>query len=264
MLREGKNILGYCKISDKQPVIDLFRREKATLDFLQEKNIDSVPQILFCNSISIDSKTWLHLQTTKQKDNAITPTMYNKEVIDFIIDIKEKTSVELNYKDSEFYNAMRRLERIYPQFIDKDSHIAVSQCIRQIDEFYNSNKRCYTLAHGDFTPWNSIISNNKLFAFDFEYSHKSYPLFYDFFHFFTQSCIYDKNWDEDKIVKEYKKIKETILHKYITEDLCNIYYKCYLAGITEFYLTRDNGFLNSKIKECVTLWTNIIKRLNNE
>lgn len=39
------------------------------------------------------------------------------------------------------------------------------------------------MAHGDFTPWNSFLTGDRLYVFDWEYAHPTYPLGYDEIHF---------------------------------------------------------------------------------
>jgi hypothetical protein len=39
------------------------------------------------------------------------------------------------------------------------------------------------MAHGDFTPWNSFLTGDRLYVFDWEYAHPAYPLGYDEIHF---------------------------------------------------------------------------------
>jgi thiamine kinase-like enzyme len=40
-----------------------------------------------------------------------------------------------------------------------------------------------TLAHGDFTPWNTFLMGERLYVFDWEYAQPAYPLAYDAVHF---------------------------------------------------------------------------------
>jgi hypothetical protein len=41
------------------------------------------------------------------------------------------------------------------------------------------------LAHGDFTPWNSLVCGDRLYVFDWEYAGWDYPADYDLIHFLS-------------------------------------------------------------------------------
>tara|TARA_R110002050_G_scaffold141251_1_gene266256 strand:+ start:7527 stop:9935 length:2409 start_codon:yes stop_codon:yes gene_type:complete len=46
-----------------------------------------------------------------------------------------------------------------------------------------------TMSHGDFTPWNMYVSNNKLAVYDWELAHTDMPIGFDAFHFLIQKGI---------------------------------------------------------------------------
>lgn len=46
-----------------------------------------------------------------------------------------------------------------------------------------------SLAHGDFTTWNTFLVEDKLYVFDWEYAHRAYPLGYDQVHFTLSSDL---------------------------------------------------------------------------
>lgn len=47
----------------------------------------------------------------------------------------------------------------------------------------------FCASHGDLTPWNSFIVQDKFFAFDLEYFKCSYTPFHDLFHFLHKRCF---------------------------------------------------------------------------
>ena len=65
---------------------------------------------------------------------------------------------------------------------------------------------------------------------------------------------------------------DAIFDKYVTNkdfiqsQICNsdFYYTCYLLTVMAFYLKRDNGFLNERIKSCFKIWIELIKKINYE
>lgn len=114
----------------------------------------------------------------------------------------------------------------------------------------------FCASHGDLTPWNSFIVQDKFFAFDLEYFKCSYTPFHDLFHFFTQEMLYNKYANAEKIYLKYKGIRKLFFKD---TDKADLFYLSYLLMIFEFYLNRDNGILNERIKECMGTWATLIK-----
>jgi thymidylate kinase len=52
-----------------------------------------------------------------------------------------------------------------------------------------SDNRLCAIAHGDFTPWNTMINGDKLHLIDWEMGKRQMPVLYDLFHFVYQSNI---------------------------------------------------------------------------
>lgn len=46
-----------------------------------------------------------------------------------------------------------------------------------------------SLSHGDFTPWNSYVAEDKLFLFDWELSQEDAPVLFDLFHYVFQAGV---------------------------------------------------------------------------
>lgn len=64
------------------------------------------------------------------------------------------------------------------------------------------------LSHGDFTPWNMFIGNNKLYLYDWEMAQFSAPVLFDLFHYHFQTGIYLKNWSFDQIYTQINRSVE--------------------------------------------------------
>jgi thymidylate kinase len=75
----------------------------------------------------------------------------------------------------------------------------VSNLLRMVALEDRDKPIAYGLAHGDFTPWNTLrTDNNKLAIIDWELAHTEMPLGFDFFHFHLQNGIMveRKSWQE--------------------------------------------------------------------
>lgn len=73
--------------------------------------------------------------------------------------------------------------------------------------------------HGDFTPWNMYVNQDKLFIYDWELSLKEAPLLFDLFHFILQSQIMIFKGDFHKVNCEIEKALEL----YEVRQLCEKY-----------------------------------------
>ncbi len=263
MIRTEGRIAGYCKISDNPDVVDIFRREKDALLYLGKMNVGMVPRVMmFCRTDEV-SDTWMYMQSTGQEENAVYPTINNKEIFDYIADIQKKCISTDTYHDTEYFNDICRLKGLYPSHLDSKACAILKLCIDEIETELEKGKGLFTFAHGDFTPWNCFLTSRGVFAFDFEYCRMQYPVLYDIFHFFTQSCIYDRNMNCETIYKEYRALKTKTLSRYIETEECDFYYRCYLLGIIGFYLSRDNGILNKRLEECFKIWIGLINNITN-
>jgi thiamine kinase-like enzyme len=47
----------------------------------------------------------------------------------------------------------------------------------------------FYLAHGDFTPWNTLLTGGQLYLYDWEYALESAPAGYDLYHFAVQRAL---------------------------------------------------------------------------
>lgn len=68
--------------------------------------------------------------------------------------------------------------------------------------------------------------------------------------------LYNKYANAEKIYLKYKGIRKLFFKD---TDKADLFYLSYLLMIFEFYLNRDNGILNERIKECMGTWATLIK-----
>ena len=125
-----------------------------------------------------------------------------------------------------------------------------------------------TISHGDFTSWNSYTKNNKLYLYDWEFSHPDYPVFYDLFHFIFQQEIL-VNHTNFKTIK--KKIINTIAQpefvKYIQKNSINYqeYLKYYLLINVSYYLNlySKQKDLHEQVYWLINVWTEAAEYIKN-
>ena len=259
MILSGKQYLGYCKITDNPEIIHLFREEQRSLDFLKSNGVEHIPSIIFCAPLLKSQNVWIQLQTTERKHKVELVAFSDIRVIEFVRQMMANTKVLIEYEDSDFSKAKDNLKHLL-SLLNKGWIPFIREKIEEVERRLKSKSHPYSAYHGDFTPWNSFAVEDHLFVFDFEYFKKTYPLYADFFHYFTQDQIYDKYADAKQIVDEYYQLKQTIL---CDVPNCDFLYMCYILGIMEFYLNRDRGFLNNRMESIFCIWNEILIRISN-
>ncbi len=252
--------VGYCKISDRAEVIDIFKKEKKTLDSLQVMGVRNIPNVNYCAQWDKNPSMWIFVQSTQRNDRVKVARIEDREVWDFVSEMYEKTKIETLLEETDFGKALNNLESLLPLLADGELIDVVRKNIVEVQKELAGERCAYTASHGDLTPWNSFIVDNHLYAFDFEYFKATYPPFVDYFHFFTQSLIYDYYATADKIWSKYQELKHSVFNKI---DNCDFLYKCYLLTIIEFYLNRDNGILNSRLEESFKIWIELLIKIKN-
>lgn len=117
-----------------------------------------------------------------------------------------------------------------------------------------------SFCHGDFTPWNMYVDENKLALYDFEAASLGQPLLFDLFHFVMQNGILIKR-------SNYKEIYETILKQtnheigqtIIEEHQVDValHFKLYLIAVVNKYLRTYNMQKNwhMQIEWLLNTWT---------
>ncbi len=259
MINQGKRCLGYCKVTDNPEVFSIFQKESADLIYLKSKRVGCIPEILFVNEIKELPTVFLFVQTTIREGVIRTATINDSCVFDFVLQMYNLTKNKMAYVESDFTQSLQVLKSYIYLFKTKEQQY-IFHAISEVEKNL-IRPSFYSAYHGDFTPWNCYIVDKKLFVFDFEYFQKYTVPYLDYFHFFTQACIYNKYMEADSIFKEYLKNRELIQVKIGDADF---YYTCYLLNVMAFYLERDKGFLNERIESCFKIWIELIKLLNYE
>lgn len=252
------NYLGYCKLSDNPDVIEIFKKEQLSLDYLAQKGVQNIPTIKCCLPMTDNSRIWLFVQTTQRNKHATIAKHDSKELYVFIEEMRRCSKIKIDFHESDYFKCLRRLKGLLSIIQDTPYYDIVDKSIRIVESYLNKTEVAYSAYHGDLTPWNSFIVDGHLYAFDFEYFQKTYPPYADFYHFFTQEYIYNKYACGEKIYSEFLRLKT---NKYITWENSDLWYVCYLLCIMEFYLSRDKGFLNDRIVQCFNIWGALIYKL---
>jgi thymidylate kinase len=125
------------------------------------------------------------------------------------------------------------------------------------------------LAHGDFTPWNTFSSENKLSVFDWELATFEMPLLFDAFHFVFQSAVMLKNagWKQIKLELSFLLRNEklqAIVDKYSID--VHLHFKLYLLSNIGYYLNiyAQQESLHPQGYRLLSVWSCALRGLLNE
>lgn len=183
---EGKKIVGYLKLTDKPQVAELFAHEQNVLNQLHSKGINHISQCLYCNRLP--NNVYVFAQSTERSEKAIVChclTDYHKE---FLYELYTSTKKTLRWEDSSFALSLEKLNTYINDFLPNDQAI-IKKAITIIGDYYGANNNVeFCMYHGDFTPWNTFITEEKIFTFDFEYAASSCPPYMDACHFLSETA----------------------------------------------------------------------------
>ena len=129
----------------------------------------------------------------------------------------------------------------------------------QVDPFQSM---VFSLAHGDFTPWNMFVGKNKLHVFDWELARQE-PLAFDLFHFVLQSnCLIHRA--EAAAVKQ--EVDHILQHSFWQAHRpCDPlqYWRYYLLRHLSYYLPRylKQQDLHQQVHWQIKLWRDLLLQL---
>lgn len=251
----GTTILGYCKITDKEEVAELFCHEQHLLNTLENKGVEQIPQCLFCDNLT--DKCTAFVQSTVKTNRSVVKHDWTNAHWAFLTHLHNHTKQTLPFDQTDFARSLTSLTESLMYLPSAEVNL-ISTAIRKVQHYYSDSTVEFSAYHSDFTPWNMFFEQGQLFVFDFEYAKMSYPPFLDRFHYFTQCGIFEKQWDEKQIFDAYQSMKKEIEPYFQKPD---IGYLCYLLDIVNLYLNRDNGVYANNENNNFKTWISLIDRL---
>ena len=108
--------------------------------------------------------------------------------------------------------------------------------VKLIDERINV---CTHWAHGDFTPWNMVITDNKIALYDWELFKDQAPAMFDLFHFHYQKGILMDHSSFDTIQMQLEvTFQVKVLRQLILEEELDIqlYHRLYLLNTISYFI----------------------------
>lgn len=170
-------ILGYAKISRREPVRKFIDREAEFLERIAGFGLVSavIPKVLVKRS----SASYSLLVTDAAREERSKVAMpFGEKHLSFL---RELHSASYHQGSqgllAELKKDLASIEAaLAPDWSQRFQHaLSLLGC--------KAPQMLVSLAHGDFTPWNCFELNSKLYVFDWEYAALSYPVGYDHLHF---------------------------------------------------------------------------------
>lgn len=257
-ISQGEHILGYAKFTDSEEIGGIFEREKGILDYLWQRGIKTVPQCLYGGEWKKDIR--LFVQTTTKTRKSTTDHCWNERESAFIKELHEKTVQHLSFEETEYYQDICFLCEEVNNLQEIDTK-PIKDGVNQVLNAYAGLKVDFSFYHADFTPWNIYVEQGRLYAFDFEYAKRTYPPYLDYFHFFTQTAIFEKHLDAEGIWNLFQEEKKQTQRFFNRPDFA---YLCYLLGIIAHYVKRENGVFTGDVERNMKIWMELINRTLND
>lgn len=251
---KGSKILAYCKVSSQRDIIELFREEQRKLEYLSSQGVEGIPICYYCGRVDGNSESVAYIISTTKTQRSQTLHFWSGVHWDFIERLRQKTKHRIEFKESDLARSLKILEGYLPMLLTKDIQL-LSNSIKDVRDHYGNQEVEFSAYHGDFTPWNMFVNRGELFVFDWEYSSLSFPPYMDWFHFFTQTAIFERGLSAEQIVKLYFRSKEQ------HHGLSILSYKTYLLTIVSKCIDREKGKLSRDSDKKIALWLDILRRL---
>jgi hypothetical protein len=175
------NLKGFAKLTRNPQVRTLLAHEAATLERVHTLGLQTayVPRVLFSGE---HRDCTLLVTDTLKTPRTPSTTRFTQAHRAFVQELDQKTAEPHQVCASDIGGEFRaRFSRIRPQLEQTWSQrldAAIGALETQTDLQLPA-----CLSHGDFTPWNTFMSNGRLYVFDWEYAEQARPPSNDIIHF---------------------------------------------------------------------------------
>lgn len=179
-----------------------------------------------------------------QKDRVDKQSYFSTIHANFLKTLYNSTSSKITYKEAIFAPLIEeRLNRIasHPQLQSTRFAAALLSKLSLLHQKINRTNPRIPIAcmHGDFTPWNCVLSGQELSIFDWELAATEHPILFDLFHYVIQSQVFTKRADCEKIELALKNALELpasmdIVSSYKVD--VSLHFQLYLLLNTSYYL----------------------------
>ncbi|MGM9762690.1 MAG: hypothetical protein ACI3ZQ_01555 [Candidatus Cryptobacteroides sp.] len=251
-LSSGDRILGYCKFSDSDVIAELFRGEAVILDTLHANGLSSVPECLFCGTLSCGTHVFIQSTVKSSRSRIVHEWCALHE--EFLTQLYGCTHRAVLFEDSDFCRSLQRFQAHIDWLPENVDGSYIAGLIETVITENKGKTVDYSAFHADFTPWNMFVEQGRLFVFDWEYAAMTYPPQLDRYHFFNQTAVFEKHWGADAIIA----YMQSPAASWMDDGL----YSMYLFDMFSRYTLRENGRVKGNIADQMQVWFDLLKYLN--
>jgi len=252
---KGKNVLGYCKITENKDIYALFQHEEKILKELESKKVVGVPRCLYCGEWK--DGEYLFAQTTVKTPKSKVEHTLSSKVTSFLKNLKSQTSVKCKFSETDEYEWILRLEQNLNMLSVREQDI-LCRGIVVLKQYFGDELHTFSAYHGDFTPWNMFLENGKLFVFDFEYAGLRYIPCLDIMHHITQTGIFESGWNVDDEYHNFENERDS-LHMFFKN--VKIAYIAYLVDETAKFVCREKDGIPESTQRLLNIWIPLLNKL---
>lgn len=251
-ISKGRRIMGYCKVSASNEVADLFRSEAGLLEVLERQKMSGIPSSLYCGEMTEGISLFVQ-STEKTQQSKVLHEWSNLHEL-FLNELHRKTVQNIIFENSDYYKTLHGLQAHLdwlPEFMSRN---VIGNAINKTINSYKGKNVDFSAYHADFTPWNMFVEKNSLFVFDWEYSRMTYPPMLDRYHFFMQTAMFEKHWQEKEIVAFLSSPEANWVNR---ES-----YILYLLDIISRFTVREKGAVEGDVSRSMKIWNDILTYLS--
>lgn len=250
----------FYKIGVGKDAAHLIRHEYRNISRLQENNFSAIemPAASYDNGV-LQLKD---IAGNSKRVNELTP-LHWKALAELAEQDKCSAPVSTLHAWQEFENKIQAIINRNDSRIPKGIISKLQQLKATIDSSTVIPASC---SHGDFTPWNMFVQNDRLSLIDWELSRTTMPCFFDAFHFLYQQaslvdhCSYETL--SARITAAIKSPEAAALISSKKADI-NLHHRLYLLFNTVYYLDiySKQQVWHPQVQMSLDCWNNALNEM---
>jgi len=252
--------LGYAKIGWNQETIRIVSNEAQALQRLAHINFSSavIPRALLAE----DWHGYYVLLQSGPPTGQWTPSRdITPAHVQFLAELNQINATAAPMQSSSWrHNLQARLHNLDEMGAAYDTDLiewALEQCAARFGKI----EARFGNRHGDFTPWNLLKKDDKLFVLDWEYAQDDSPVGSDLFHFAVQRAALVEEAPPTRIAHQIlgvtafnRSVRDYFQIKGIQANLIECYLALYAADTLSWNLLRDRGRIDDKSMRTRDAW----------
>lgn len=267
MSPEGK-VLAYAKIGDTPQARCVLAQEAKTLRYLESLDISTgrIPRLIYAGQLC---EAEMVLQSAPEHRTHDGPKKLGKNHVEFLAEVFNQSKVEREFEGSEYWRRIRRDFNSLQEGLDESWRRRIQSGLDICERILTGKTIPFGLCHRDFTPWNTLIEQGRLYVFDWEYAVEEGIPFWDIFHFTLFPAILVRRRSGSQIITrwnsgEMRQSLDLYAQKVgVDTGLIPAFFLLYLIEVSCFYLSMFNrdGIQNEQRSWMREIWAEVIDEL---